>query len=264
MKILSILFLLISSIFAQDVSTRYDVHVTMFGLVGYADVTLSENGHEYEIKLVAKTIDVAALLLSNRVETFTSKGKIKNGKYIPDIFIKTKKTTKKTRVQTYYFDQKNKEVKLVEEKTKIVNKTRFDTKSFQFVTREVEQKSRKEEVLETFIGDDTLSVYLNSKHGCSFGEKNHSVFAIGANNDKNNVSYQCLEGQKKEPAMLKFSDGIENIYNLHVEPLDKDDKIVDVLVGYDSDGFLKEGLMDEVFWIGKISAKRVYHEISKI
>lgn len=262
MKFLLILFFLTSSIFAREVSTRYDVHVTMFGHVGYADFTLSEKGDEYEAKLVAKTIDIAATLLKNRIETFTSRGKIIDGVYTPSVFIKTKDTTKRKRVQTYSFDQKNKEVKLVEEKTKIVNKTRFNTESFQFVTREVEEKSRKEEVLETFIGDDTLSAYLNSKYGCSFGEKNHTLLAIGAHNDKNNVSYQCLVGQKKETARLNFSGGIQNVYNLHVEPLDKDDTIVDVLVGYDSDGFLKEGLMDEVFWVGKIVAVRVGHKIS--
>lgn len=262
MKILLILFLLTSSIFAREVSTRYDVHVTMFGHVGYADFTLSENGDEYEAKLVAKTIDIAAVLLKNRVETFTSRGKIINGIYIPYIFIKTKETTKKTRVQTYFFDYDNKEVRLVQDNTKIVNKTRFDTDNFQFVTREVEEKSRKEEVLETFIGNDTLSAYLNSKNGCSFREKDHTIIAIGAHNDKNNVSYQCLEGKTKEAALLNFSDGIQNIYNLHVEPLDKDDTVVDALVAYDSDGFFKEGLLDEIFWIGKIVAVRVKHEIS--
>lgn len=262
MKILFILFLLTSSIFAQDVSTRYDVHVTMFGHVGYADVTLSENGREYEIKLVAKTIDVAAVLLSNRVETFTSKGKIKDGKYLPDIFIKTKETTKKTRVQTYYFDHNKKEIKLIEEKSKMVNRMKYDSETFTLKLKEVEERSKKEELLDTYADSDALSSYLNSKYGCSSKQKNHILVAIGAHNDKNDVSYSCVDGSKKQAAMLKFSDGIENIYNLHVEPLDKDDKIVDVLVGYDSDGFLKEGLMDEVFWIGKMSAKRVYHKIS--
>lgn len=262
MKILSILFLLMSSIFAQDVSTRYDVHVTMFGHVGYADVTLSENGREYEIKLVAKTIDVAAVLLNNRVETFTSKGKIKDGKYLPDIFIKTKETTKKTRVQTYYFDHNKKEIKLIEEKSKMVNRMKYDSETFTLKLKEVQEKSRNEEILDTYADSDALSSYLNSKYGCSSKQKNHIIVAIGAHNDKNDVSYSCVDGSKKQAAILKFSDGIENIYNLHVEPLDKDDKIVDVLVAYDSDGFLKEGLMDEVFWIGKMNAKRVYHKIS--
>jgi hypothetical protein len=263
MKILFMLFLLISSIFARDISTRYDVHVTMFGHVGYADVTLKESGDNYEIKLVAKTIDVAAVLLSNRVETFTSRGKIKNGKYIPDIFIKTKETTKKTRVQTYYFDHNKKEITLIEEKSKMVNRMKFDSETYSLKLKEVQEKSKNEEVLDTYVDNDALSSYLNSKYGCSTKQKNHILVAIGAHNDKNNVSYSCVEGSKKQVAILNFSDGIENIYNLHVEPLDKDDEIVDVLVGYDSDGFLKEALMGEVFWIGKMSAKRVYHEISK-
>jgi len=234
----------------------------MFGHVGYADFTLRENGDKYEAKLVAKTINIAATLLKNRVETFTSRGKIINGVYTPSVFIKTKDTTKRKRIQTYSFNQENKEVMLVEEKTKTVNKTRFDAKRFKFVTREVEEKSRKEEVLETFIGNDTLSAYLNSKHGCSLKEKNHTLFAIGAHNDKNNVSYRCLEGKTKETMLLNFSNGVQDVYNLHVEPLDKDDTVVDALIGYDSDGFLKEGLLDEIFWIGKIVAVRVNHQIS--
>ncbi len=262
MKLLLILFLLTGSVFAREVSSRYDVHVTMFGHVGYADFTLVENGSEYEAKLVAKTIDIAATLLKGRVETFTSRGKIINGTYIPQIFIKTKDTTKRNRVQTYHFNHDKKEVALIEEKTKMVYKTRFDTKSFQFVTREIEEKSKKEELLEEYIGDDTLSGYLNSKHGCSTKEKNHIVMAIGAHNEKNDVSYSCLEGQKKEEAALKLSGGIKNIYNLHVEPHDKDDKVTDTLLGYDGDGFLKEGLMDEIFWVGKIVAIRVRHNIS--
>ncbi|MFA5234640.1 MAG: hypothetical protein WC390_09590 [Sulfurimonas sp.] len=62
--------------------------------------------------------------------------------------------------------------------------------------------------------------------------------------------------------LLNFSNGVQDVYNLHVEPLDKDDTVVDALIGYDSDGFLKEGLLDEIFWIGKIVAVRVNHQIS--
>lgn len=264
MKFIILFFLFYYTLFALEVSTRYNVYATMFGHVGYCDVELHEDKEQYEIKAIAKTIDTAAVLLRNRVETFVSRGKIKNGKYIPDIFIKTKETTKKIRVQTYSFNHNKKEVTLVEEKINIVNKMSFDSKSFKFVLKEVEEKSAKEEILDNYIADDTLSVYLNSKYGCSFTQKKHTIIAIGAHNDKNNIHYECLEGAKRNTAVKNLSDNdLKNIYNLHVEPLDKDDKIVDVVVAYDNDGFLKEGLMDKIFWVGSMRAIRVNHKISK-
>lgn len=265
MKFFIIFFLFYYTLAALEVSTRYNVYATMFGHVGYCDVDIREDKEQYEIKAVAKTIDTAAVLLRNRVETFISRGKIKNGKYIPDIFIKTKETTKKTRVQTYSFNHDKEEVILVEEKINVVNKMSFDSKSFKFALKEVEERSTKEEVLDNYMADDTLSIYLNSKNGCDFSQKKHAIIAIGANNDKNNIHYECLEGMKKSVAVKKLSDSVflKNIYNLHVEPLDKDDKIVDVVVAYDNDGFLKEGLMDKIFWVGSMRAIRVNHKILK-
>lgn len=259
-KILFFLFMFIGLLFARESVSRYNVYATLFGHVGYCDVIIKEDAATYEAKAIAKTIDTAALLLKDRVETFESRGVIKDGRYIPHIFIKTKKTTRRTRVQTYTFDHTKKEVHLVEEKVKIVNKTRFDSKDFKFVTREVEEKSRKEEILDPFLADDTLSIYLGSRYGCEGAQKKHPIFAVGAHNDKNNIYYECLEGSKRVAAQQKMQ-AAHAIYNLHVEPLDKDESIVDTLLAYDKDGFLQEGLMDEIFWVGSMKAIRVSHSI---
>lgn len=261
MKIVLLFFLFASSFFARESITRYDVFATLFGKVGYCDVLIKEDGNTYEVKAIAQTIDVAALLLQDRVETFESRGIIKNGRYIPNIFIKTKKTTKRTRVQTYTFNHEKKEVLLVEEKVKIVNKTRFDSQDFKFVTREVEEKSRKEELLDPYLADDTLSIYLNSRYACDGTQKRHPIFAVGAHNDKNKIHYECLTDKKKTAAQQKLKGDTHTIYNLHVEPFDKDDKVVDTLFAYDKDGLLQEGLMDEIFWVGSMKAVRVSHKI---
>lgn len=261
MKIVLLFFLFASSFFARESVTRYDVYATLFGHVGYCDVFIKEDGSTYEIKATAQTIDAAALLLQDRVETFESRGIIKNGKYIPNIFIKTKKTTKRTRVQTYTFNHAKKEVLLVEEKVKVVNKTRFDSQDFKFVTREVEEKSKKEELLDPYVADDTLSIYLNSRHGCDGAQKKHPIFAVGAHNDKNKIHYECLTDKRKTAAQQKLKGDTHIVYNLHVEPFDKDDKVVDTLFVYDKDGLLQEGLMDEIFWVGSMKAVRVSHKI---
>ncbi|PNV84013.1 MAG: hypothetical protein C0627_02290 [Sulfurimonas sp.] len=72
-----------------------------------------------------------------------------------------------------------------------------------------------------------------------------------------------MEGSQRESAILNLSEETQDIYNLHVEPFDKDDDIVDVLIAFDNDGLLKEAFLGEVFWIGKVTAKRVYHKISR-
>ncbi|DAB28232.1 MAG: hypothetical protein A2513_06395 [Sulfurimonas sp. RIFOXYD12_FULL_33_39] len=262
MKYMFILFLSLSSVFAQDFSTRYDVYVTLFGNVGYSDVTLKESGDNYEIKLDAYTIGTAAVLLRHRVETYISKGKIINGIYRPELFIKIKETTKKTTSDTYYFNHDKKEITLIEEKTKLVNKMQFNPANFELISKEVKESSKKETLLDIYKDNDVLSSYLNTKANCNKEKKSYRLIAFGAHDEKNSIILSYLEDKERESAKLNFSGNIANIYNLHVEPLDKDDSIVDVLIAFDSDGLLKEALMDEIFWVGKITAKRVYHKIS--
>jgi len=263
MKFLLIIFFIAASLSAQGFSTRYDVIVGMFGKVGYSDFTLKEDGDNYEAKLVAKTVDIAAALLGNRVETFTSTGKIVDGIYIPHTFVKTKITTTRTRFQTYYFNHDKKEVKLIEEKSKLVNETGFDSINFKITTKDVIRKSKKESVLETYIGDDVLSSYLNTKTTCKAEEKFYNLVAIGAHNDKNIVTLSCLENKAKADAGVCFSDHIQNIYNLHVSPIDEDETVVDVLIAFDADGLMKEAILGDVFWIGKITANRVYYRVTR-
>lgn len=262
MKYFLTLFLFLTFLKAQDLSTRYDVHVSLFDHVGYADVTLKEEDNRYEIKLVATTIGTAATLLGNRVDTYISKGKIIEGRYVPDIFIKSKETNKKIRKQTYRFNHDKKEINLIEEKTNIVSRPTFDTKSFEVKFKEKTEYSKKEKTEETYANSDTLSAYLNTKLDCNAAKKEHDIFAIGANNDKNRVSISYLEGKSKERAKADFSKEIDHLYNLNVTPFDKSDSVVDVLVSFDNDGFLREAFMGEVFWVGKITAKRVYHKIA--
>jgi len=263
MKFLLLTLFIAASLSAQGFSTRYDVNVGMFGRVGYSDLTLKEDGNNYEAKLVAKTVDIAATLLGNRVETFTSTGKIVNGIYIPHTFVKTKITTRKTRVETYYFDHDKKEVKVIEKKSKLVNETGFDSINFKITTQDVIRRSKKESMLKSYIKDDVLSSYLNTKTTCKAKEKFYNLVAIGAHNDKNIVTLSCLEDRKKTTAATCFSDHIKNIYNLHVEPIDKNEAIVDVLIAFDADGLMKEAILGDVFWIGKITANRVYYRVTR-
>ncbi len=262
MKLILLSILILNSLLALEISTRYDVNVTLFEYVGYADITFKKDAKNYEITLKATTIGMAATLLSNRVETFISRGKIINEQYVPDVFIKIKETTKQTKTQTYYFDHDKKEIKLTEEKIKVVGRPSFDPSTFTVAYKDVKEISKQEKIEDEYVENDSLSIYLNTKLNCNAKNKIYNIFAIGAHNDKNSATITYMQGDYKETAKAHFIDSVDHLYNLNVEPFNKRESIVDVLVSLDNDGFMKEAFMGEVFWVGKIRAKRVFHKIT--
>jgi len=257
MKLLIIFLLLLSSLFAESVSSRYNVNVSLFGSVGYIDVILEEKKDTYKMTMIANTTGTAATLTANRLETYTSEGKIIDGVYRPNSFIKIKKTNHKKRVQTYHFNHSKKEITLIEEKEKLVNESNFDPISFKIVSKDVLKKSKNKSKLDIYHENDVLSAFMNTKK--SFNKKsNYKLEAVGAHNDKKDVSLHLLNDKQKSKILSNFSQNIGNVCNLNVTPHDKDDTIVDILIGFDNDGHMKEAVLGDIFWIGKITAQRAY------
>jgi len=262
MKLFIFILLVSSSLFSDSFSTRYDVNVGMFGKVGYADVTLKEHSGKYEMKLVATLTGTAANLTGNRIDTYVSKGEILDGKYIPDTFIKIKKTNRKERVQTYSFDHINKTVALIETNSKWVSETKFDTKKFKLVKHDVQENSSSNTNLDNYHNQDILSAYLNTRDSCNAQNTEFDLLAVGAHNDDKDITLSFLEGIHKQEGAQHFSSKEGHIYNLSVIPIDKDEKRVDVLIALDNDGLIKEAVLGDIFWIGEVNAKRVYHQVS--
>jgi len=262
MRLLIITLVLTGSLLAIDFSTRYDVDVGMFGKVGHADVTLKEKGNRYEVELVAKTTGTAATLTNKRVETYISRGIIVSGKYIPETFIKIKKTTRKERIQTYYFDHQKQEITLVQDKSELVTQSKFDAIAFKLIKKDVLERSSERSILPSYNENDVLSSYLNTKQSCNAEQKEYSLLAIGAHNDKKDITLSFLDGLKREKAASSFSKDTGNIYNLQVKPVDKEDETIDVLIAFDNDGHMKEAVLGDIFWIGEVKATRVYHQVA--
>lgn len=262
MRLLTFTLILAGSLIASDFSTRYDVDVGMFGKVGYADVTLEEGPNHYEMRLVAKTTGTAATLTGDRVETYVSKGQRIAGKYIPDSFIKIKKTNQKERIQTYLFDHNSKTITLTEETNQWVSGTTFDPIAFKLVKSVTKEHSTSTSKLQTYNDDDVLSAYLNTKQSCNAQQKEHRLLAVGAHNDKKDITLSFLDGIQKTRAEAGFSDDTGSIYKLHVKPIEKEDKSIDVLIAFDNDGHMKEAMLEDAFWIGEVKARRVYHQLS--
>ena len=262
MKLILSALLLMGTLAAQDFSTRYDVKVGMFGKVGYADISLTEDANSYEIKLVAKMTGTAATLTGNRVETYISEGKIIDGEYIPDIFYKIRTSNDKSMNQMYTFNHEKKEVTMDEKKIEVIHGTRFDASSFKIVSTEETKKISHTETLEKYIPSDILSTYLNTRRTCNEESRYYDLVAIGARNDRNNITVSFLDDEQRDNAKGSFTKDVGNIYNLNVEPLDKDKTTVDILMAFDNDGLMKEAVLGKAFWIGEVKAERVYHDVA--
>lgn len=262
MKLILTALLITGSLMAQEFTTRYDVNVGMFGKVGIADISLKEDANSYEIKLVAKMTGTAATLTSNRVETYISKGKIVDGQYLPLSFYKIRTTDDKNREMIYSFDYVNKEITLNETTVETIHGTKFDTTSFKIINTTEIKKSSNSERLEHFVGSDILTTYLNTRRSCNAEQNNYDLVAIGARNDRNEITVSFLNDLQKAEVNSGFSKDIGNIYKLHVQPIDKDKTTVDILMAFDNDGLMKEAVLGNVFWIGEITAKRVYHDVA--
>jgi len=262
MKQIITILALMSSLMAVDFTTRYDVEIGMFGKVGTADISLEDNDNSYEIKLRAKLIGTAAKLTGNRVESYISKGKIIDGVYIPDTFTKSMTSDDESEELVYHFDHNLKTVSLDKSTVETIKGTKFDTRTFKIVSTEEIKKSNTSEVLEEYIAVDILSSYLNTRESSAKAQKDYNLVAIGARNDRNNITVSFLDTLKKEEVKDSFSKDIGNIYNMNVKPLDEDNEIVNVLIAFDNDGLMKEAVLGDAFWIGEIRAKRVYVDVA--
>ena len=262
MKLLITTLGLVGSLLAVDFTTQYDVEVGMFGKVGVADIALHEDKNSYEIELSAKLIGTAASLTGNRVETYISKGKIIDGKYIPDTFTKTTTSDDLDETLVYNFNHETQTVNLDEKTVETIRGTSFNALSFKIVDTEELKKSSHSEVLENYVSSDILSSYLNTRKSCNAAQTNYDLVAIGARNDRNDITVSFLDSLKKAEVKESFSADVGNIYNLNVKPLDKDNKTVNILMAFDNDGLMKEAVLGDAFWIGEIRAKRVYHDVA--
>ncbi|HIC43242.1 MAG TPA: DUF3108 domain-containing protein [Sulfurimonas sp.] len=263
MKIFFSLLLISSVLLSNNFSTRYDVNVGVLGKVGHGDIIFTQDNDQYEIRAIATLTGMAATLTGNRFETYISTGHIVRGKYLPDTFVKIKKTTRKERIQTYTFDHKNKMVRLLEKKSTWVSQKKFDPIAFKILTKDVKEKTSKEYTLDNYMNQDVLSAYFNALKSCTSLQQVYDLKAVGAHNKDQDITITFLEGEKFRRFQKKYAFSAGNIYHLHVEPFDKkEDKTVDVIVLLDEKGYMKKAVLGNVFWVGEVTATRVKHRVT--
>lgn len=155
---------LLSSIITEEVT--YESGISIYGKVGYVNLKFQKNTKEgtYHIQATTTSHGVVKYLSNNRVDIFTSEGKIRDGIYIPLKFTKSTSKTDYNKTTVYAFDYENNTVF----KTKTISKYKiistFNAIKFAF---DDERKLFIEENSEyiDLASNDYLSLYLNLIHG---------------------------------------------------------------------------------------------------
>lgn len=148
--------------FSSIKTLKYESGISIYGQIGFVDLMYEENHDLHTYKMHAKTTSIGAVkfLSSNRIDSFTSEGKIVDGIYIPLKFIRHTSKNNYNKKRIYIFDYENKKVIKTEVFSKLETISNFDMASMSF--KDSEQTVTKTSTKDIdFAVNDFLSLYLN-------------------------------------------------------------------------------------------------------
>ncbi len=240
-KWMLLLVLFSGVVFAESMHATYKIEYGIFGKMGVSDAYLTKRDGRYEIRMVAKATGLAKVLSGGRVEIYGSKGRIVDGRLLPDTFTKDIKRSGKRRIKVYTFDHGARRVTFHEENY-----------------RDGTLKDEKNETLPYYADNDILSLYFNVAKiigDCTkpFAE---DLKAVGAEKRTGRVRVETVTGSARDD--LKRSLGESACY-LKVTVYQKlfGSKGGELYLSLDDDFVVRRALLKDVIMFGDIRGKLV-------
>lgn len=238
-KILGLLLIVTAMAGAKTLSASYEVSFGVFQKMGIADTRLEiRDDQTYTIHVEARTTGIAKVLSNNRFEVYESRGTVKNGKLIPDTYMKIRQTNSKKNTKFYTFDHQNKIV--WKETTEVADgETHKDKDQNDYYAKE-----------------DILSLFFNLKY-YSKGRQNTYFNAIGGN--KTDGRIDVVFPQKEQLAAVKKELDMEEGEFLKVILNDRifSSANGELLINLDGEGLCEKAVLEDVLLFGDIVGKRV-------
>ncbi len=246
-RLIFLLFLLLGTAFSESMYATYKIEYGIFGKMGVSDAYLSKKDGRYEIKMVAKATGLAKVLSGGRVEIYGSRGKIVDGRLVPDRFTKDIKRSNKRRIKVYTFDHEAKKVV-------------FHEKNF----RDDKLKDEKNETLPYYADNDILSLYFNVAAiiGSCDNPFAKDLKAVGAEKKTGRVRVETITGE--DAKKLGKSLGEEPCY-LKVTIFQKlfGSKGGELYLSMDENFVVQKALLKDVIMFGDIRGKLTSFEYKK-
>jgi len=257
-KIIILITLLLSPLFAQSITAEYDVSFGIFGEIGKSKITYVEHNNEYLVVVYAWTTGMSATLTQNRQEEYISQGKIVHGVLIPDVFVKFRKTDRSSKTSLYLFDHKNKKITEYKSHGKEIYSTKYDVNTMKNIDITTEEFSFSQQEFRLYTQNDLLSLFFNTQKilpTLKEGEA-RSYAAIGSKQDDCRIDVVVPDKQTKEELqkILPKNDGLFITIIIHQDIFQS--KNGELHVNFDKDGFAKDVLLRDVILFGDIRGTR--------
>ncbi|WP_297574853.1 DUF3108 domain-containing protein [uncultured Campylobacter sp.] len=224
---------------AEEVHFKYDVSFGIFGKIGSADAVLKSENNSYEITLDAKSSGLAKTLSGNRREYFYSKGEIKDGTLIPEVYIHNiERNSGKVVVEKYYtFDHKGKSVYML-----------------RFITKNGLRRKDIDKKIDYYATNDLLTLFFNFPKLKQDGSSSFVLTAVGANKSDGRVD--IIVPSKKESKKLKKELKTHNQpYIVYINEKIFSSKRGKLFVGLDDQGYATKAVLKDVLFFGDITGE---------
>jgi len=226
---------------AEKIEANFDVSYGIFGKIGVANAVLIKSSKTYSIDIHLFATGLAKVLSSGRKERHISKGHIKNGLMISDLYQVIKSHGDTIVNKEYWIDHKRKRV----------------TKKYKKF-KKGKMIAEENTVLDFYAKDDLLTLYFNLDTAISNKTKAKTYLfeAVGAERQKGKVTV-IIPAKKKLP-MYKKTLGNDSAWYataiIHQKIFSS--KEGRLMLGVAKDGITNKAVLKDVIFFGDIRAVR--------
>ena len=225
----------------QVISASYDVSYGIFGKIRTAKAILKKSAKKYTIDIRLQATGLAKLLSGGREEHHISKGHIKNGLMVSDLYQVIKSHGDVVINKEYWVDHKKKKIKkkyTKYEKGKLI--------------------TNRSSYLDFYTQDDLLTLYFNLDTAIKDKTKAHTYLfeAVGAERQKGKVSVHIPSAQE----LVKYKTELGNESAWYATAIihqkifsSKEGRL---MLGVAKDGITNKAVLKDVIFFGDIRAVR--------
>ncbi len=260
MNRLLLFFLLIySSLYAESKTATYEVDFSFIGKMGEVTMTKIIEDDNYIITVHASSVGVVASLTNNREEIYISQGKLDEGTFRPEVFVKVRLTDDEQKYTVYKFEHDAKKVLKEHLYIKEEREQSFDVKTMKVVYSSSIDEGFSSKYESVYADNDLISFIFNaSSHLPKLKEGAVKKFYAVAVKTKESAIY--LEKPYKNVEVDNVPQHAITEGKLFEIILKKDffnDGEGKIEIALDDDGFPSVAVMNDVALFGDVVGKRV-------
>lgn len=234
-KIVLLLVILSQIVSAKVLTAKYEVSFGIFQTMGVSEARFEiKDDQTYTIRIEAKTTGIAKVLSGNRIEIYESRGTVRNGKLLPDMYSKVRKSNSKKVTKIYTFDHSNKVVWKETIEGNERNKEQYDFYA-------------SEDILTLFFNIDTYMKTRQDRvlHAIGGSGKDGRIDVVFPNSKELREMKNELDMEEGEFLKVVLNDRIFSSAN------------GELLINLGSDGLCDKAVLEDVLLFGDVVGVRV-------